>query len=145
MMLIGLHGVAKARKLYTIMTLYKHRLGWPGSSTESRDLILFFSESVANNDYLRNWRMRSGKSGRPGSSTDSHLPLQHRHALLSSTPAGWCRWVGGGYDQADVKLHCLHFCDVCLVCVIRCLFDMCKIAMVASVVFFFFRFFKCVP
>ena len=48
--------------------------------------------SVPNNDYLRNWRMRSGKSGRPGSSTDSHLPLQHRHALLSSTPAGWCQW-----------------------------------------------------
>ena len=54
MMLIGLHGVAKARKSYTIMTLCKHRLGWPGSSTESRDLILFFSESVPNNDYLRN-------------------------------------------------------------------------------------------
>ena len=95
MMLIGLHGVTKARKSYTIMTLCKLRLGWPGSSTESRDLILvffFLSKSVPNNDYLRSWRMRSGKSGRPGSSTDSHLPLQHRHALLSSTPAGWWQW-----------------------------------------------------
>ena len=27
---------------YTIMTLWKHRLGWSGSSEESRDLILVF-------------------------------------------------------------------------------------------------------
>ena len=57
--------------------------------------------------------MRSGKSGQPGSSTGSHLPLQHLHALLSSTPAGANGDDGGDYDheyndflyKADAKLH----------------------------------------
>ena len=55
MMLIGLHGVAKARKLYTIMTLYKHRLVKPNVDEICANRLLTFMNSFPFLPRMEKW------------------------------------------------------------------------------------------